>query len=78
MRDSQIIEGIVKKYYGFSDVENTKYSIIFHIDTPGTEKTFESLLADLDRIGVTAFTNDFPDSQIIVINNSNLGNEMWE
>ncbi|WP_298275604.1 hypothetical protein [Ferroplasma sp.] len=75
MRDSQIIEGIVKKYYGFSDVENTKYSIIFHIDTPGTEKTFESLLADLDRIGVTAFTNDFPDSQIIVINNSNLGRE---
>ncbi|WMT51722.1 MAG: hypothetical protein RE471_02285 [Ferroplasma sp.] len=75
MRDSQIIEGIVKKYYGFSDVENTKYSIIFHINTPGNEKTFELLLADLDRIGVTAFTNDFPDSQIIVINSSNLGRE---
>ncbi len=75
MRDSQIVEEIVQKYYGFTDVENTKYSIIFHITGSGNEKTFELLLKDLDSIGTTAFTNDFPDNQIIVINNANLGRE---
>ena len=75
MKDSQIIEEIVKKYYGFLDVENTRYSMIFHIEGAENEKTFISLLDDLDKVGFTAFTNDFPDNQIIVINNTNLGRE---
>ena len=75
MRDSQIIEEIVKKYYRVSDIDNTKYSIIFHISGTGNEKTFEMLLNDLKDLGTTAFTNDLPDNQIIVISNSNLARE---
>ena len=75
MMDSYIIDSIVKKYYNVSDVENTKYSMIFHIRTRGSEKSFTYLLEELDKIGTTAFTNDFPDNQIIVINNRNIGRD---
>jgi hypothetical protein len=75
MIDSQIIEDIIKKYYDFSEVENTKYSVTFHINNREHEKTFGDLLDDLEKIGTTAFTNDFPDNQIIVISSFNMGRD---
>lgn len=75
MIESSIIDGIVKKYYDVSEVENTRYSMVFHIQGRGNEKTFGYLLDELDKVGATAFTNDFPDSQIIVINNGNVSRE---
>ncbi|WP_337861037.1 site-2 protease family protein [Ferroplasma sp.] len=75
MIDSQIIEGIVNRYYDVTDLDNTKYSMVFHISSIKNRNTFSYLLDELNRIGVTAFTNDYPDNQIIVIGNGNISRE---
>ncbi len=69
------IEGIVKKYYDVEETENTRYSIVFHIGSRENEKTFSHMLDELKTIGATAFTNDFPDNQIIVISNNKIRKE---
>lgn len=75
MMDSSTISEIVKKYYVVSETDDTEYSMAFHIKSPGNEKTFGDLLDELNVIGATAFTNKFPDNQIIVISNSKISRE---
>jgi len=75
MINSGEIENIVKKYYNFTNEEKTEYSIIFHVNSLDNEKIFSSLVDNLNLIGATAFTNDYPDLQIIIINNYNISKE---
>jgi hypothetical protein len=72
---SEIIENTVKRYYDVSNVENTKYAMIFHIRSIENKKTFSYLIDSLNKIGFTAFTNDYPDNQIIVVSNGNISRE---
>ncbi len=73
MRDSEIIEGIVDRFYSYSGIDTSEYSIIFHINDIGNEQKFSMLSDALDKIGATAFTNDIPDKEIIVIWNHGIG-----
>ncbi|MEM0139036.1 MAG: hypothetical protein QXZ44_00245 [Ferroplasma sp.] len=75
MNDSDIIKNIVARYYKSSRIDETEYSTVFHIDDSRDEKTFSMLLDALQRVGATAFTNNMPDMQIIVIWKHGLGRE---
>ena len=75
MINSGEIENIVKKYYNFTDEEKSAYSITFHVNDLSNEKAFSALVDNLNSIGATVFTNDYPDNQIIVLNNYNISKE---
>ncbi len=75
MINSGEIENIVKKYYNFTDEEKSAYSITFHVNDLSNERAFSALVDNLNLIGATVFTNDYPDNQIIVLNNYNISKE---
>ncbi len=75
MINSGEIENIIKKYYKITKEEKTEYSIIFHVDNLSDEKSFSLLVDNLNLIGVTAFTDDYPDNRIIAINNYSISKE---